>query len=180
MKRRLTPYLQPHLGPSPGVAVTPGLLDPNPVLPAGLLVAADKRFTQLETSKIQAACGLSDAQWQTDLLELYPWMLQEGRTTAKVRALLEDEFRPDNLASLNVVYITATDDMARDIKEINFGFNGLLSFKTCHLGISPFRLTSISMATHTRRRPKEERVARATHLTYADLQDINSTPDVRE
>jgi hypothetical protein len=50
----------------------------------------EKEYTQLETSKIQAACGLTDAQWSTDLPELYIRMLDEGRTTPRVKALLED------------------------------------------------------------------------------------------
>jgi hypothetical protein len=86
----------------------------------------------LETSKIQAACGLTDAQWETDLLELYTRMLEEGRTTAKVKALLEDIFRPDDDFSLAAVQINVTDKLAKDIKNINLGYNNDISYECCH------------------------------------------------
>jgi hypothetical protein len=86
----------------------------------------------LETSKIQAACGLTDAQWETDLPELYTRMLKEGRTTAKVKALLEDIFRPIDDFSLAAVQINETDELAKDIKNINLGYNNDMSYKCCH------------------------------------------------
>jgi hypothetical protein len=43
-------------------------------------------------------------------------MLEEGRTTARVKALLEDVFRPDDHYSLTNVHLGVTMDMAKDIK----------------------------------------------------------------
>ena len=68
----------------------------------------------METSKIQAVCGLTDAQWDTELPGLYPRMLEEGRTMARVKAQLDDVFRPDNLFSLNAVHLRVTTDLAKD------------------------------------------------------------------
>jgi hypothetical protein len=89
MQGKLAPYLKagavvPTLGPPGG---------PLP-LPAGNIAtpSGEREFTQLETMKIQAACGLTNAQWDTGLPELYTRMLDEGRTTARVKALLEDVF----------------------------------------------------------------------------------------
>jgi hypothetical protein len=63
-------------------------------------------------------------------------MLDEGRTTARVKALLEDIFRPTDVFSLETVFIQATDDMAKDLKHINFGYNNDLAYESCHRGIS--------------------------------------------
>ena len=51
-------------------------------------------------------------------------MLTEGRKTiGRVRALLEDILRPhDNLSALTTVLVHATDDQAKDVKELNFGY----------------------------------------------------------
>jgi hypothetical protein len=72
MQAKLAPYQQTI----PLVAATPaaGPLSGGPVLPGGLAAAAsrEKEYTALETSKIQAACSLTDAQWLTELPELYP------------------------------------------------------------------------------------------------------------
>jgi hypothetical protein len=65
-------------------------------------------------------------------------MLEEGRTTPRVKALLEDMFRPDDMYSLNAVYLGFTADMAKDVKELNFGFNNDMLYDSCHRGISPF------------------------------------------
>jgi hypothetical protein len=71
-------------------------------LPGGTITttSGDKEYFQLETSQIQAACGLTDAQWDTNLPDIFTQMLDEGQTTVRVRALLEDTFRPDDLFSL--------------------------------------------------------------------------------
>jgi hypothetical protein len=96
-----------HLHPRfPGV--------PLPV-PAGTIMTllGESEITQLETMKTQAACGLNDAHWDTSLPKLYTWMLEEGRTTARVKALLEDVFQPDDMYSLTSVHLGVTTDMAK-------------------------------------------------------------------
>jgi hypothetical protein len=58
----------------------------------------EREYSQLETSKIQAVCNLANTQWNTNLPELYPWMLEEGCTMTRVKALLENIFLLDNLS----------------------------------------------------------------------------------
>jgi hypothetical protein len=153
----------------------PGVI---PVLPRGTLdTKGEKNFTALETSKIQACCGLTDAQWEAELPEIYTRMLEEGRTTPKVRALLEDIFRPADTFSLESVHLTVSDDLAKDIKEVNMGFNSDLSYETCHRGISPFTVIGISMATASRRRRAVERINRTTNVTLEEVTLAESTPD---
>jgi hypothetical protein len=102
---RVVMWMQGKLAPYTLTAVTPAVVPQvgAPVLPGGTLPtpASEKEFSLLETSKIQGACGLTDAQWDTDLPEFYTRMLEEGRTTAQVKALLEDTFRPDDKYSLS-------------------------------------------------------------------------------
>jgi hypothetical protein len=94
MQAKLAPYKKAS-PMSIQTALGAGVAGGVHLLPAGGLAThvAKKEYSALETSKIQAACGLTDAQWDTDLPELYPRMLEEGRTTARVKALLEDVFR---------------------------------------------------------------------------------------
>ncbi len=104
-------------------------------------------------------------------------MLEEGRTTTRVKALLEDIFRPDDLFSLASVHLTVTDDMAKDIKEINLGYNNDLSYDSSHRGVSPFAVIGVSMATASRRRRHADRFTRTTNLTLAEVAMSDTTPD---
>jgi hypothetical protein len=177
MQAKLAPYQQAR----PLAAATPaaGPLTGGPVLPSGLATAAsrEKEYTALETSKIQAACSLTDAQWLTELPELYPRMLEEGRTTARVKALLRNIFQPDDIFSLSAVQIHITADVAKDIKELNFGYNNDLTYENCHRGISPFTMIGVSMATASKRRKCEDRFSRTSTLTLAEVALAETTPD---
>jgi hypothetical protein len=161
MQAKLAPYIKAGAG-APG-AGPPGI---PPPLPAGTITtqSGEREFTQLETMKIQAACGLNDAQWDTDLPEVYTRMLEEGRTTARVKALLEDIFRPDDLFLLNNVQLGVTTDMAKDIKELNFGYSNDWSYDTCHRGLSPFAVIGVSMATASKRRRHADRFNRTMNF----------------
>jgi hypothetical protein len=139
-----------------------------PILPGGTLLsrAGEKEYSELKTSKIQAGCGLTDAQWNTDLPELYPRMLEEGRTTTWVKALLEDIFRPDDIFSLSSIHLTVADDMAKDIKQINLGYNNNLFFDTSHCRVSPFAVIGVSMTTASRWRRYADRFIRTTNWRF--------------
>jgi hypothetical protein len=174
MQGKLAPYLKagavlPTLGPPGG---------PLPFPAGNIATPSGKReFTQLETMKIQAACGLTNAQWDTDLPELYTRMLDEGRTTARVKALLEDVFRPDDRYSLMNVHLGVTTDMAKDVKELNFGYNNDWSYDTCHRGLSPFAVIGVSMATASKRRRHADRFTRTSNLTLAEVAQSETSPD---
>jgi hypothetical protein len=181
MQNKLAPYLLPHAALPPAAGTGPGAI---PTLTAGSLTAVsltgkggEKEYSILETSKIQAACGLTDAQWDTDLPDLYIRMLEEGRTTTRIKALLEDIFRPADLFSLESVQLSATDDMAKDIKNLNFGHNNDLSYESSHRGISPFAVIGVSMATASRRRRQADRFTRTSNLTLAEVTMADTNPD---
>jgi hypothetical protein len=166
-------YAAPTAPPAEG-AEGPGRV---PILPIGTNRTGEREYSLLATSKIQAACGITDAQWETDLLELYTRMLEEGRTTAKVTALLEDNFRPDDNFSLAAVQINVTDELAKDIKNINLGYNNDMSYRCCHRGISPFAMIGVSMAMASKRRRMANRFTRTNNLTLAEVSMTDTTPD---
>jgi hypothetical protein len=108
--------------------------------------------------------------------ELYTRILEEGRTTAQVKALLEDIFRPDDLFSLDAVHLNVSDDLPKDVKELNFGYNNDLSYESSHRGISPFTVISISMTTASRQQTKPERYSRTSNLTLSEVTTADMTP----
>ena len=104
-------------------------------------------------------------------------MLEEGRTTTRTKALLEDIFRPVDLFSLDSVQLSATDEMAKDVKDLNYGHNNDLSYASSHRGISPFAVIGVSMATASRRRRQADRYSRTSNLTLAEVAMADSNPD---
>jgi hypothetical protein len=104
-------------------------------------------------------------------------MLEEGRTTARVKALLEDIFRPDDIYSLSSVHMTVTDEMAKDIKERNFGYSNDLSYDTCNRGISPFTVIGVSMTMASRRRRQADQFTRTSNLMLAEVALADTMPD---
>jgi hypothetical protein len=178
MQAKLAPYQK--ASPIPiQAALGAGAAGGIPLLPVDGLAthAAEKEYSTLETSKIQAACGLMDAQWETDLPDLYPRMLEEGRTTSRVKALLEDIFCPDDVFSLNAVHLGVTVDLAKDVKELNFGYSNDWSYDTSHRGLSPFAVIGVSIATASKRRRHQDRFSRTNNLILAEVELAETTPD---
>jgi hypothetical protein len=99
MQKKLAPYLSPPIVVPVVAAVVPGVV---PALVAGTLAGkpGEREFT----------------------------ILEEGRTTVRVKALLEDIFRPVDLFSLESVQLSATDEMAKDVKHLNYGHSNDLSY----------------------------------------------------
>jgi hypothetical protein len=126
--------------------------------------------------KIQAACGLSNVQWDTNLSEVYTRMLEEGRTMAWVKVLLEDVFCPDDLFSLTNVHLGVTTDLAKDVKELNFGNSNDWSYDTCHRGLSPFAVIGVSMATASKHQSQADRT-QTNNLKLAEEAQSETTPD---
>jgi hypothetical protein len=103
-------------------------------------------------------------------------MLNEGCMTTWVKILLEDIFPPDNVFSLLSVHLTMTDNMAKDIKEINLGYNNDLSYDLSHCGVSPFAFIGVLMATASCQRRYADRSTRTTNLTLAEVALLDTTP----
>jgi hypothetical protein len=104
-------------------------------------------------------------------------MLEEGRTTARVKALLGDVFQPDDIYSLAAVHIHVTADLAKDVKELNFGYNHDLTYDNCHRGLSPFAMIGVSMATASKRRRHKDRFSPTSTLMLAEVASSETTPN---
>ncbi len=176
--RWATARLAPFVKTDPLQATTGAGAGPTsaPNVP-GVNIANERDYTPLEIAKIQAACSLTPGMWDTNLPELYSRMLEEGRTKAKVRSLLEDIFRPGESGPLDAVHVSVTSEMATDIKELNFGQNGNTGYDTCHRGISPFAVISVSLATESKRRRIADRFTRTRNLTLAEVEQEETSPD---
>jgi hypothetical protein len=154
---------------------------PGPVElpPCARLASQGTSYSLLELGKIQLACSLEDAEFDTEKPDVYGRMLTEGRKTiARVRALLEDILRPQgDMSALSTVVVHVTDDLARDVKELNFGYQNDRTYETCHRGLSPFTVVNVSMSTMSSRSRKADRLKRATFLTPADVAGGDSFPN---
>jgi hypothetical protein len=73
----------------------------------------------MESDQLLACCGLNDDEWDSELPRLYTLMLEEGRSTNKVRAILQAQTRPTEV-SMDAVELQITDDMAKDVKNLHF------------------------------------------------------------
>jgi hypothetical protein len=139
--------------------------------------AAAKQFSELEHSKIRAMASLTEAQYDNMRPPIYSMMLAEGRTMAKVDTLLHQFMAPDPDSEVPV-HVFVSQDMVRDVKDLRFGWNGDLSFETCHRGISPFAVVAVNQENASHRRRAQERARRATHLTPSDVESLETRPGV--
>jgi hypothetical protein len=122
-----------------------------------------------------------DVQWQTELPELYPRMLEEEgpRTSARGIVLLEDVFQLDDLFSLSAVHIHVTGDLIKDVEELNFGLNNDLTYDNCHHGLLPFAIIGVSMAMASKSRHPEDQFSHTSTLTLAEVRvSVETTSDV--
>jgi hypothetical protein len=94
-----------------------------------------------------------------------------------VKALLGDVFQPNDIYLLVAVHIHVTADLAKDVKELNFGNNNDLTYDNCHRGLSPFALIGVSMATASKRRRHKDRFSRTSTLTLAEVASAETTPN---
>jgi hypothetical protein len=173
-KRRLAPFRS-----VPEAAQMPMMPPPDPALwGAGLAAtsnAAAKQYSELEHTKIRLMCSLTEEQYDTMRPPVYSQMLSEGRTMAKVDALLHQCLAPNYDADVPV-HIFVTQDMVRDLKDLRFGRNSDFSFETCHRGISPFAVVAVSQEAASHRKRAQERARRATLLTPGDVESLESRP----
>jgi hypothetical protein len=85
---------------------------------------------------------------------------------------------PDEDDMFNAVQILVTEEMAKDFKNLDFGFNGDASYATCHQGISPFMVIPVSLAQASQRRRAAERYSRVgSNLTLTDVTGAETMPD---
>lgn len=141
---------------------------------AGPPVKESKFYSPYEIRRIRVACGLH-VMTDHDRPPIYATMLEEGRTLAKVEAVLQQYLRPLE-SDLEAVKIYVSPELVRDIKELRLGYDNDLSFENCHRGISPFAVMAVTVEHQAKRRRIQERAERATFLSTADVQTMEAEP----
>ncbi len=68
-------------------------------------------------------------------------------------------------------------DLAKDIKELNFGYSNDWSYETSHRGLLPFAVIGVSMATASKWRLYADRFSWTSNLTLAEVALAEMTPD---
>jgi hypothetical protein len=93
-------------------------------------------FTPLETLQLMAACSLSAADFVDKPLHLYTDMLQKGWTKTSIKRILVLTLTPD-MEFEHPINVFVSQDLVADVKALRYGWNGDLSYLSCHHGISP-------------------------------------------
>jgi uncharacterized membrane protein YgcG len=129
----------------------------------------------MEHDKIRAACTLKIAEYDVYVPQIFAEFLTEGRMTERVQAVLEARLKPevdcDHLVSMYV-----SRDMAKDIKELRFGYGGDKDYKSCHRGISPFAVVPVSAEAAWSKRMAQLRESRISLITSKDARDMETSP----
>jgi hypothetical protein len=172
-QKQLAPYRRPF-PPAPAPPLAPNPFFPGPPL-AGHGSSAAKQYTAMEHLKVRSACSLFVADYPTYVPSLYAEILAEGRTTVKVQAVLHQRLRPDPTDDHPVAIYVSTE-MARDVKDLAFGYGGDKSYETCHRGISPFAVIPISAEAAAARNRLQDRQSRVSFLTAQDALESESLP----
>lgn len=126
-----------------------------------------KSYTEGEKSLIRAACSLNEGSPIPLCLEE---LIKEGRTTAGVTRVLQKRLRP-RIDSDNPTRIFLSADLVKDIKDLNFAFDGEVDFEDCHRGLSPFAVPYSALAKNKKAKKRLEVLKEATSTTPADVSD---------
>jgi hypothetical protein len=126
--------------------------------------------------KRHAASRMPSGRPETGLPDIYPQIHTGGRPHFSSRGGYGEHFRPDNIYSLSSVQLgVETDEMAKNIEELNYGYNNDLSYEMSHHGISPFAVIGVSMATVSRH--QADCFTRTSNLTLPEVFIANTMPD---
>jgi hypothetical protein len=114
--------------------------------------AAAREYTPFEVQRIQAACTLTPDIYATEIPEVFVRMLEEGRSKIRTQGVMQELLVPDEDDTFNAVHVLVTEEIAKDFQNLDFGFNGNISYLTCHRGISPYMVIPVSMAQASQQR----------------------------
>lgn len=177
--RRLAPYKKPLPPAATGLPMPAGLASVAMAAGAAAVAPTTKDYTPLEIQKIQAGCSLTPDVYEAELPEIFSRMLEEGRTSIRTQALMREMLMPDEEDMFNAIQVLVSEDMAKDFKNLDFGYNGDTTYSTCHRGISPFMVIPVSLAQASQRRRLADRYARVgSNLTLDDVASSETAPDV--
>jgi hypothetical protein len=91
---------------------------------AAVAASAAREYTPLEVQHIQVACTLTPAIYEADLPEVFMHMLKEGHTKIRTHAIMRELLAPDDKDMFNAIQVLVTEEMAKDFKKLDLGFNG--------------------------------------------------------
>jgi hypothetical protein len=116
--------------------------------------------------------------YDANLPEIFVRMLEEGRTKVRTQAVMRELLTPDEDDMFNAIQILVTEEMAKDFKNLDFGYNGDASYSSCHRGISPFMVIPVTMAQASHCRRAADRYARVgTNLTLDEVAGAETAQD---
>jgi hypothetical protein len=96
----------------------------------------------------------------------------------RTQAVMWELLIPDKDDTFNAVHVLVTKEIAKDFKNLDFGFNGDTSYSTCHCGISPFMVIPVSMAPASQQRRAADWYMRVGgSLTLDEVAGSETTPD---
>jgi cell pole-organizing protein PopZ len=88
---------------------------------------------------------------------------------------------PNKVDIFNAVQVLVLEDMAKDFKNLGFGYNRNTTYATCHQGISPFMMIPVSLAQASQGRQLADMYARVgSNLTLDDVTGLETVPDATQ
>jgi hypothetical protein len=73
-------------------------------------------------------------------------MLEEGCTKVSAQGVMRELLVPDKDYIFIAIHVLVTEEMTKDLKNLDLGFNGDTSYSTCCYGISLFMVIPVSLA----------------------------------
>jgi hypothetical protein len=124
----------------------------------------------LGDSKDPGWSSLTPDVYKAELPEIFSWMLEEGQTNIRTQSLMWELLMLDEDDMFNAVQVLVSKTIAKDFKNLDFGFNGDTTYSTCHRGISPFMVIPVSLAQASQHCRMADRYARVgSNLTLDDV-----------
>jgi hypothetical protein len=108
-------------------------------------------------------------------------MLEEGHTKVCTQAVMRELLNPDEDDMFNAIQVLVMEEMARDFKNLDFGFSRDASYATCHRGISPFMVIPVLLAQASQRCRAADRYAQVgSNLTLTNVTGAEMVPDATQ
>jgi hypothetical protein len=134
-----------------------------------------KKYSTAELQRLRAACSLTVAEMATNLPEIHERLLEEGRTTRSIEAVLAHALCPtEEQDDPGLIYISP--ELVADVKNCKYGLGWDTSYRNCHRGISPFAVPHMSMKHQQERGHYQERLGKASATTVTDIEKGEGTP----
>jgi hypothetical protein len=96
----------------------------------------------------------------------------------KTQAIMHELLVPNEDDTFNTIQILVSEEIAKDFKNLDFGFNSDTSYLSYHCSISPFMVILVSMAQASQQRQAADRYAHVgRNLTLNDMNGAETTPD---